>query len=328
MTRTAPRRPGAGWLLASVLVQAAIGASMVPLRYLQSVVGLPGLAVIALSDLTAFSIMSWQVLPKIDRRFWRSKTLWVMVIIVIVRTILLTFATRLTRVYLIQLINLLAPFLVVLLNRIFVKTPLPKRTIPAISMSMVGGAMMVFGGVVNQPLAFLLTAEDALGMLLAFLATFGIAGYMMIVKRGEEIGLPFEIVYISQIGTLALVMGGLSLAAGEDWSGFLEMDWRALIAFFAIAIGVEIGCKMGNITTLRKLGAPLVSSMLAVRLVAALIFGWIFLGERLTSPLQWVGAVLVVGTVTWFLLNQRGNQPAMSDEQSCPTGKVEQDWNG
>jgi hypothetical protein len=41
------------------------------------------------------------------------------------------------------------------------------------------------------------------------------------------------------------------------------MDWRAVLAFLSVAIGVEIGCKIGNIAVLRKLGAPLVSSMLA-----------------------------------------------------------------
>ena len=61
MTAQSHPSPSAGWLLTSVVVQAAIGASMVPLRYLQVVVGLPGLAVIALTDLAAFSIMSWKM---------------------------------------------------------------------------------------------------------------------------------------------------------------------------------------------------------------------------------------------------------------------------
>ncbi len=297
-------RPGAGWLVLALVVQAAIGASMIPLRYLQTVAGLPGLAVIALTDLVAFSIMSWQIIPRIDQRFWKSKTLWAMLAFVILRTIFLTFAARFTKTYIVQLINLLAPFLVVLLNGVFVKKPLPRFTLLAISTSVVGGALMIFGGLVNQPITSLLTPEDSLGILFAFLATFTIAGYMMIVKRGEEIGLPFEIVYFSQISILTVFMGGLSLAAGEDWSAFLSMDWRAILALFSIAIGVEIGCKIGNITTLRKLGAPLVSSLLALRLVAALWFGWLFLGERLTSRLQWLGMLLVVVAVTGYLWYQ------------------------
>jgi drug/metabolite transporter (DMT)-like permease len=66
--------------------------------------------------------------------------------------------------------------------------------------------------------------------------------------------------------------------------------------------------------------------MLAVRLVAALIFGWIFLDERLISPLQWAGVVLVVGSVTWFLLNQRRNQPAQFYEKISPSEQTGQDW--
>lgn len=306
MSNDAPNhtRPSTGWLLLAVLVQAAIGASMVPLRYLQTVAELPSLAVIALTDLVAFGIMSWQIFPKVKKRFWHSKTLWVMLGIVIFRTIFLTFAVRFTKAYIVQLINLLAPFFVVLLNKIFIKRPLPRFTIPAISASLVGGALMVFGGLVNQSMAFILTPRDGIGILFAFLATFWIAGYMMVVKRGQEVGLPFAIVYISQISTQTFLMGGMSLSIGENWTSFFQMDWRAFLAFLSIAIGVEIGCKIGNIVTLRKLGAPLVSSMLVMRLVAALFFGWIILGERLTSFLQWLGVVLVVVAVTGYLLNQ------------------------
>jgi len=37
--------------------------------------------------------------------------------------------------------------------------------------------------------------------------------------------------------------------------------------------------------------------MLAIRLDTA-FFGWVLLGERLTSALQWVGMFLVAGEVT------------------------------
>jgi len=222
MTKAGTQKPSMGWLLLSLVVQAAIGASMVPLRYLQAVAQMPGLAVVALADLVAFVIMSWQIIPKIDKRFFQSKALWVMLVIVILRTLLLTFAARFTKAYSVQLINLLAPFFVVILNKLFVKTPLPRFTLLAITVSLIGGALMVFGGLVDQPLAFLLTPEDTLGAVLAFLATFSIAGYMMIVKRGEEIGLPFDAVYISQVSTLTELMGVLSSTAGDNWSAFFH----------------------------------------------------------------------------------------------------------
>lgn len=277
---------------------------MVPMRYLQSIAGLPSLALIAASDIVAFSIMSWQVLPKIPRKFWRSKTLWLMVCVVLIRTVLQTFALRFTKAYIVQLINLLAPFLVVILNQFFIRAPLPRFTIFAITFTIIGGILMVLGGLVNEPMQTLLSSDDLIGILFAVLGTLGIAAYMILVKRSRKIGLPFRIVYISQILSMTVVMSVLSIAVGEDWTLFLTIDWRAILAFLSIAIGVEIGCKLGNIAVLRKLGAPLVSSMLALRLVAALFLGWFVLGERLDSGLQWIGALIVVSTITWYLANQ------------------------
>jgi drug/metabolite transporter (DMT)-like permease len=302
------------WIVLAVFVQAGIGAVMVPMRYLQTVAGLPGFAMIALSDILAVSLVSGWVLPKISKHFWRSKTLWLMVAIVILRTILITFALRFTKAYLVQLINLMAPFLVVLLNRVFMREPLPRFTLAAITLSVCGGAMMVFGGASGSPFgALLLSVEDVWGILLAFLGTFGIAAYMMIVRRSRKIGLPSSLVYIAQIGAMAVVMGLLSAFTGEDWGPFLELDWRAWLAFLSIALGQEIGLKNGNIAVLRRLGAPMVSSMLAVRLVAALGVGWLILDERLNSPLQWLGAMIVVLTVTWYLLGQSCSD-ALTDE--------------
>lgn len=110
--------------------------------------------------------------PKIDKRYWSSKTLWILVAIVIVRTIFQIFATRFTKAYIVQLINLLAPFWVVLLNRIIVKTRLPQYTLPAISLSLLGSVLMVFGGLVDQPLALLLTQQDFIGITFAFFCNF------------------------------------------------------------------------------------------------------------------------------------------------------------
>jgi len=263
---------------------------------------------LAVSDAIAFSLMVWHTLPKIKKRFWRSKTLWLMVVIVIVRTILQTLALRFTKAYIVQLINLLAPFFVVLLNRLIKTSPLPRYTILAISLSLIGGILMIFGGLHEQLLEPIFSSKDGLGILLAFLGTFGIAAYMMLVKRGEQIGLPFEVVYISQIGSMMIVMSLLSFSFGEDWSVFGEMGWLAIVALLFNAVGVEVGCKLGNITVIRKLGAPLVSSMLAVRLVAALFFGWFILGEQLTSILQWGGVVLVIITITAYLTSLSQNE--------------------
>jgi drug/metabolite transporter (DMT)-like permease len=79
------------------------------------------------------------------------------------------------------------------------------------------------------------------------------------------------------------------------------MDW---LVFGFICFGILLGANLGQIRSIQQLGAPLVSSMMAIRLVSALVFAALLLNERLTSGWQVLGAVVVVATITWFLRRQ------------------------
>lgn len=57
--------------------------------------------------------------------------------------------------------------------------------------------------------------------------------------------------------------------------------------------------------TIRRLGAPQVAPFLATRLVAAVGISGALLGEPIRGGWEWGGVVLVVCSVTWFLLAQR-----------------------
>ena len=302
--KAAAKQKFIGWVLLTILVHVIIGGTMAPLRYVQTVVGLPTLGTVAVADLMAFVVMAGFTIPRVKKEYWRSKTLWLMVFIVVTRTIFWTLSGRYTQTYLAQMVNLLAPFFVVLFDRYFNRTKLPRFTIPAITLSLVGGLLLIFGGLQDQPMVGLLTQSDWIGLGMALLATFGIAAYMVIIKYGQGIGLPFEAVYISQIGAIAVVVLILSLIFGENWSAFLHMDWKSILVILFYAFVMEIGIKIGHIAIIRALGAPLVSSMLAVRLVAAIFAGWLILGEKPESLLQWVGAGIVVLTITWYLSQQ------------------------
>jgi drug/metabolite transporter (DMT)-like permease len=77
------------------------------------------------------------------------------------------------------------------------------------------------------------------------------------------------------------------------------------LIFAAFSLGVLFGANTGQVGALQHLGAPMVSSLLAWRLVSALIFAALLLDERLTSLWQLLGALLVLITVTWYLHRQR-----------------------
>ena len=292
------------WVLLAVLTHVVIGGSTAPLRYVQTVAGLPSLATVAIGDLIAFVIMAGLTIPKVKKETWRSGTLWLLVMIVMIRTISWILSSRFIQAYISQMVNLLAPFFVILFDRFVNKNKLPKFTLPAITLSLIGGALLIFGGVQNKPMTIQFAQNDWIGLGLALIATFGSAAYMVIVKYSQGKGLPFEAVFISQVGTLAIVGMALSFLFREDWSSFLTMDYKSILVILMYGILLEIGVKAGNIAVIRKLGAPFVSSLLAVRLVAAIFSGWLILGEKPESLLQWIGAGIVVLTITWYLSHQ------------------------
>jgi drug/metabolite transporter (DMT)-like permease len=70
---------------------------------------------------------------------------------------------------------------------------------------------------------------------------------------------------------------------------------------------VFLVANLTQIVALRHIGAPLVSSTMALRLVSALVFGGLVLGERLTSVWQGLGAAVVLVTITWYVSRGTGS---------------------
>ncbi len=70
-----------------------------------------------------------------------------------------------------------------------------------------------------------------------------------------------------------------------------------------------------QITALGGANAALITSLMPLRLIAAIVLGRLLLGERLTTPSQWFGAGLVLVTVSAYLwLQGRQASPAASVE--------------
>jgi drug/metabolite transporter (DMT)-like permease len=164
---------------------------------------------------------------------------------------------------------------------------------------------MMSGDLGGQGLALSLSSSDLLGIGLALCSMFCLALYMILVPRTVKETLPGEAVLLMQLVALTLTSGAVSLLAGEDLSRFAAigpLDWAVFAAF---VLFVLLGANVGQIMSLRHLGAPLVSSTMAWRLISALGLAALLLGERLTSPWQILGVVIVLATITIYLRRQR-----------------------
>jgi drug/metabolite transporter (DMT)-like permease len=97
----------------------------------------------------------------------------------------------------------------------------------------------------------------------------------------------------------ALALGGGFAQGGLHWPNAAAGWWGllALSAFYGTAFTMTF-------TLLPKLGAVGNSPILNVEPVAALGMAWLVLDQRV-APIQFVGALLVVGTVMWLGLRRR-----------------------
>jgi len=273
-------------------------------RYLQTVSHLPSMSLLTLGYLFVLPVLAVVVLPRVHKRFLRLRILWLFAVIVFVRGITNLLAARYTLAIYVQLITLMTPFVVAMLSATFLHEPIPPYTGRAITLSSVGALLIMSGNVGKAGVHLALTPADWTGIALAFVSTLSLAVYMIIVRRTVLDDVPDQAVLLVQVVTLLAMSALLSFLLEEDWS-----RWRAIgptdwLVFGAFSLGVLLGANTSQIKALRHLGAPLVSSLLAWRLVSALFVAALLLGERLTSPRQVFGTLIVLVTITWYLWRQ------------------------
>jgi drug/metabolite transporter (DMT)-like permease len=293
------------WLAIALLAQTAWGAYPVMARYLQTVSQLPSLSILALGSLTALFAVGLLFLPRIKIADFRSKRLLVFALIVLARGVTNLLAARFTLAIYVQLITLLTPFLVALLSTLVWHERLPRYTGRALVLGLVGVLLIIgvdfFGSQVMPPS----NRTDWLGISLAAAGSLLLALYMIAVRRSAFHDIRGEALLLVQLFSLAL--GGLllSLLLGESWQQWREINATDWLIFGLLALGVLAGANMGQIGAIRQLGASLVSSIMPWRLLSALAVSAILLDERLSSIWQFLGVVIVMCTVTWYLWQQR-----------------------
>lgn len=297
-----------GWVAAALFAHTAWGAYPVLARYLQTVSAIPSMALLALGNLIALAVFAPFVLRRIEPRFLRSRALWGFTLVVVLRTITNVLSARYTLAIYVQLVTLMTPLVVALLSAALFREKLPPYTWPAIGVSLLGSLLMMSGEIGGHGLSLALSGDDLLGIGLAVVSMLALALYMILVPRTVKDAVPGEVVLLMQLLALTVTTGAISLLVGEDWGRYLSLaptDWAVYLIF---VIFVLLGANLAQIAALRHLGAPLVSSTMAWRLIATLGLAALLLGERLTSPWQALGALVVLATITAYLQRQRRPQ--------------------
>ena len=292
------------WLFMALAAQMGWGAYPVMLRYMQTVSGIPSMALLAAANFIVLIVAGSLFWRRIDKGIFRLPIVWLFGLMVVIRGVSNLLATRYTLATYAQLIYLMTPFLVAILSRVFLHEKLPRYLFRALSISLVGVLLVMSGSLSDMGMETAVTRNDLLGISLAVASSLSLALYMILTRRisnPKASGEGLLIVHLISLFSFAFLA---SLLFGEDWHSWSTlgpMDW---LVFGFICFGILLGANLGQIRSIQRLGAPLVSSMMAIRLVSALIFAALLLNERLTSGWQVLGAAIVLVTITWFLRRQ------------------------
>lgn len=293
------------WIVAALGAHTGWGAYPVFARYLQTVSRLPSMSLLFAGSLLALALLTIALWSRLDRRLFRSQVLWVFAGIVVLRSITNLLAARYTLSIYVQLITLMTPFVVALLSATVFRDRIPPYTGRAITLALVGSLLMMSGDVGQAGVRLALTAGDWLGIALATVSMVFLSLYMIVVRRTAQNDVPAEAVFLVQLVVIAVVSLPLSLVLGEEWQRWQTLQLADWLVFGGFSVGVLLGANVAQISALRYLGAPMVSSLLAWRLVSALVVAGLLLDERLTSLWQIAGAGIVLITITWYLWQQR-----------------------
>lgn len=232
-----------------------------------------------------------------------ERTLWLLALFVAVRAVTNIIAIDLTRAIWVQLIYTLAPFAVAVLGVLFFDQPAPRYTFTALFFSTLGAVLLLVDDWSDIFSGF--TPRDLLGMAVAFISTLTLAIYFQLIRRSRLSRSTDGIILFQQGLAMTTAFAIMTLVTGEDWSAWGSASTESLVAALLVIGLVQMG---GNLVQVKAVGGAnpaLVSSAMPLRLISTLALAGLLLGEHLSSPLQWVGAAIVIVSVTAYLWAQR-----------------------
>ncbi len=292
------------WGLVALAAHTAWGLYPALARYLQTVSHLPTFAMATVGNGIVLILLMATIFPRLDKTVFRQPVLWGFSLIVVCRSVTNLLSARFTLAIYVQVVNLLVPFLVALLSTSLYRERLPRSTIPALLLSLLGALLIVTSDTGSAGLQLSLTSSDWLGIGLAATSGVFLAFYMIIIRRSFRQQISGDAIFLAQIIALTSVMGASSLVTQENWGIWSQLqptDWLVFALFITVAL---VFANYGQIMALKHLPAPLVSGLLPWRLVSALAGGFLLLGEQLTTLWQYLGAVIILGTLSWYLSRQ------------------------
>lgn len=241
------------------------------------------------------------------RQVWgvmRSEpVLWALAVVVAARAVTNILSIALTRAVWVAMIGLLTPFIVAMIGAWLYGEAAPRYTYRAMLLSTAGAILVIVPDWSQVSAGF--TPRDVLGLIVAGTSSLLLAFYMQLVRRSHLRQVTHGLILTQQALAMSLAFAVLTVATSEDWGQWSTASPAALLAALGVIWLAQVGGNVLQIFAIGGAGASLITSLMGLRLVSALVVAGLLLGEQLVAPGQWLGAAIVVGTVTGYLWLQR-----------------------
>jgi drug/metabolite transporter (DMT)-like permease len=255
----------------------------------------------------AAATMGWWIVRRQDARSGRAilrfllgeRAMWGLALFVVLRSVTNILAIDLTRATWVQLIYLLTPFMVAILGTLFFGERTPRYTYRALLLSSFGAVLVLVTDWGDVMAGF--RPQDLLGLAVAGLSMLALATYFQMIRRSARRHITSPMILFQQSVAQALVLFMLTLVTGEDWSAWGDVSASGWLFVLWVIVGVFILGNLLQITAIGRASPALITSLMPLRLVSAIVLGWLILGEELTTVWQWLGAGLVLVTVSGYL---------------------------
>ena len=261
----------------------------------------PPFALLACTFSVVLAVSSILLHKEINWQDFARASIWLVAVIALLRSITKMLAVQYTLATYVQLLDIGSPFVSAFIAWFFLRERLPRGTIPALITTTVGAFFVI---VINPWDIQLPNGQtDLIGLVLAMASSIFMGMLVVVTGFVTQVRSNPANVYIQQTLALVVTYFALSLVFDESWLPFRNMTVSTLCYLIVFVLMILLGGWL-TVFSLSRVNSTFFSVLLSLRLVTAVVAGWAILGEKLSNPMQIVGLVLVVVSITWYLWKQ------------------------
>jgi drug/metabolite transporter (DMT)-like permease len=230
-----------------------------------------------------------RVLLRVARRYWPLLLLYGVAGVAGCQTLYFVAASRLP-VGVAILLEFTGPVLVVAWLRLVRRAPVPRAAAYGVAIALAGLACVVevWSGLSLDPLGLLAGLGAAACQAVYFLLVERVTGRVdpvVLTAAGSAVAAAVMVVLAAPWHIPWRVVASGVAVGDHAWPGWLLVAWLVVIS--------TVTAYLAGVAAVHRLSAPVAGAVAYVEAVAAGLFAWMTLGERL-SPIQLTGGVIVL----------------------------------